>query len=433
MRHTRHADTAALTIPAARAAMAAGRLTARGFLDHCLARIAVAEPACRVFATLDATGAIAAAEAADRAGRPGPIGGIPFGAKDVLDTAGVQSAYGSPIWAGHVPRADAACVAMTRQAGGILLGKTVTTEFATRRPGPTANPWHIDHTPGGSSSGSAAGVAAGFFPAAFGTQTAGSILRPAAFNGVAGYKPSFGTIHRGGMKVMSESLDTIGALGRTLADCAWLVAAAAKLDAPPAPRESAPRILLCPGPAEPLLSEATRSLLDQTAARLSAAGAKVTQASLPPAVLALLAAHPVVMNGESAQALAWERATARAQMSAVLLAALDGGAAHGPAALAEARAVFVSAQAAFADWLGDADLVLTASAPGEAPGGLEWTGDPACNALWTALRGPCASLPAGVGPQGLPLGVQVVGRFGADRAFLAAAAWVEAMLPVEER
>ncbi|WP_431285829.1 amidase family protein [Humitalea sp. 24SJ18S-53] len=428
MTQTRLTDPSALTIAAAQAAMAAGRLTARGLLEACLERVAQVEPVVRALTAFDAGAARAAADAADRAGRPGLFGGIPFGAKDVLDSADLVSGYGSPIWAGHRPRGDAAAIAMTRAAGGILLGKTVTTEFATRRPGPTANPWHRGHTPGGSSSGSAAGVAAGFFPAAFGTQTAGSILRPAAFNGVAGYKPSYGTIHRGGMKVMSESLDTIGALGRTLADCAMLVAAAAGLPAPPAARASAPRILFCPGPAEALLTDATRALLAATASRLSAAGARVADATLPPAVMAAVTAHPAVMNGESAQALAWERATSRAQISDGLLAVLDQGAALAPGALDAARVVFADARATYLDWLGDADLVLTASAPGEAPEGLGWTGDPACNLLWTALHGPCASLPAGVGPAGLPLGVQLVGRFGADDAFVAAAGWVEAAL-----
>jgi len=428
MTQTRHTDPAALTIAAARAAMTEGRLTARGWIEACLDRMALCEPAVHAMVVFDPAAARSAADAADRAGRPGLFGGIPFGAKDVLDTGDLPSGYGSAIWAGHRPRGDAAAVGMARAAGGVLLGKTVTTEFATRRPGPTANPWHIGHTPGGSSSGSAAGVAAGYFPAAFGTQTAGSVLRPAAFNGVAGYKPSFGTIHRGGMKVMSESLDTIGTLGRTLADCAWLVAAAARLPAPPAPGDSAPRILFCPGPAEAGLTDATRALLAATASRLSAAGARVTDAILPPAVLAAVSAHPAVMHGESAQALAWEMATSRAQISDGLRAVLDQGAALAPGALDAARVVFAAARAAHVDWLGDADLVLTAAAPGEAPEGLGWTGDAGCNLLWTALHGPCASLPAGFGPLGLPLGVQVVGRFGADAAFLAAAGWVEAVL-----
>lgn len=424
-----HNAPQAVSATAARAAMAAGYLTAVAYLEACLERIAASEGAVRAFVAMDIPAARRAAEAADRAGRPGLLGGIPVGVKDVIETAGLMTGHGSPIWAGWRPRADASAVALTRAAGGYVMGKTVTTEFATRHPGATANPWNIGHTPGGSSQGSAAGVAAGFFPVAFGTQTAGSILRPAAYCGVTGYKPSYGTIHRAGMKVMSENLDTIGAIGRGLADCALLVTAASgRTELPPGAATSAPRIRVTPGPAEAMLCDATRALLAEVAARLSAAGAQVADASLPASVLAGAEAQPTVMYGEIAQALAWEAANASAQISPGLRANIATGAALPPGGLDAARARMVAAQAAYLDWMGDADLVLTAAAPGEAPEGLGWTGDPACNALWTALHGPCVSLPAGFGPKGLPLSIQLVGKRGADIAFLQAAQWVEARL-----
>jgi len=429
MSQTQHAATDAQSATAARAAMAAGHLTAVAYLEACLERIAASEGSVRAFAAIDLPAARRAAEAADRQGRPGLLGGIPVGVKDVIETAALMTGHGSPIWAGFRPRGDAASVALMRAGGGYVLGKTVTTEFASRHPGATANPWNLAHTPGGSSQGSAAGVAAGFFPVAFGTQTAGSILRPAAFCGVTGYKPSFGTIHRGGMKVMSENLDTIGAIGRCLADCALLVAAASgRGELPPGPAGSAPRIRVTPGPAAALLSQETRALLADVAARLSAAGATVVDARLPPAVLAAAEAQPIVMSGETAQALAWEFAEAAAQLSPGMRTNLAAGAALAPGVLDAARHMMAMAGAAYLDWMEGSDLVLTAAAPGEAPEGLGWTGDPACNVLWTALHGPCASLPAGFGPKGLPLGIQLVGRLGADAAFLEAAQWVEAKL-----
>ena len=214
-------DLADLTATAARARIQAGQLTPAELMEACLARVAEREPVLRALAYLDPALARASAAAA----RPGPLHGLPLGVKDVLDTADMPAEYNSPIWRGNRPRADAAAVAWARAAGAAVLGKTVTTEFATRFPGPTANPHNPAHTPGGSSSGSAAGVAAGYFPFAYGTQTAGSVIRPAAYCGIVGYKPSYGTIERHGMKLMSFSLDTVGVLARTVADCALLVGA----------------------------------------------------------------------------------------------------------------------------------------------------------------------------------------------------------------
>jgi Asp-tRNA(Asn)/Glu-tRNA(Gln) amidotransferase A subunit family amidase len=419
-------------LPAAEAVrrIATGQLSATALTEAFLARIAAGEPALRAFVTHDPAQALREAarrDASRAAGRPaGRLEGIAFGVKDVLDTAEQLSQYGSPIWAGHRPRSDAACVALARRAGAVILGKTVTTEFATRRPGPTANPANPAHTPGGSSSGSAAGAAAGFFHAGFGTQTAGSILRPAAFCGAVGFKPSYGTLHRGGMKVMSESLDTIGVITRSTDDAATVMAGLTGGDfgAPGTPPGRAPRLALVLGPNEDLAAPETRALFERLSGQLARAGASITPVALPPAVLAGFAAHALVMNGESAQALAWEADHAWAQLSPVLREAQERGRGFSLAEVNAGRAAFTAARAAFADMIAGYDAVLTPAAPGEAPAGREWTGDPGFNSLWTLLHVPCVSVPVGQGPRGLPLGAQVVTAFGADAACLVWGEWV---------
>jgi Asp-tRNA(Asn)/Glu-tRNA(Gln) amidotransferase A subunit family amidase len=426
-------DPSLLAATAAVRELRDGTLSASELTEAILARIAAREPGVRAFAWHNpgaARRAAARADAVRRAGREvGPLHGVAFGIKDVLDTADMPSQYGSPIWAGHRPRADAAAVALARRAGAIAVGKTVTTEFATRHPGPTVNPRNPAHTPGGSSSGSAAGAAAGFFHAGFGTQTAGSIIRPAAFCGVVGFKPSFGTLHRGGMKVMSESLDTIGVIARSVGDCALFMAGLTGRDFgdPEARPATAPRIGLCTGPMADQAEPETPALLERVAAAASKAGATVTVLRLPSVMETALHAHPVVMNMESAQALAWELDHASAQISPVLRERMDWGRSQPPAKLDEARRAFAAARRAFVDTVAPFDALLTPSAPGEAPEGLGWTGDPVFNSLWTLLHVPCVTVPAGQGPKGLPLGVQVVTGFGQDRAALAWAEWVRAV------
>lgn len=425
-RHAAMTDPAGLTATAARAAIEAGRLSPAALMEACLGRIAAQEGRVRAFAWLDpALARRAAAAAAD-----GPLAGIPIGVKDVIDTADLPSQYGSPAWAGHRPRSDAACVAAARAAGAVVIGKTVTTEFATRHPGPTANPANPAHTPGGSSSGSAAGVAAGFFPLAFGTQTAGSIVRPAAYCGVVGFKPSYGTLHRAGMKVMSESLDTIGVMARSVPDCALAMGAMTGLDfgRPEAMAPRAPRLALVMAPAAVEAAPETLAMMERAAGACRRAGATVTPVALPDVFHAAYAAHPFVMNMESAEAIGWELAHARAQLSAVLRERMDWAQAQPRARLAEGRAAFAAARAAFPAAIEDFDAVLTPAAPGEAPKGLDWTGDAAFNALWTLLHGPCIAVPAGAGPQGLPLGIQLAGRVGEDAALLGWAEWVRAAL-----
>ncbi len=423
-------DPARLTATDAARAIAAGTLTPAALMEACLDRAASREAAIRAFAHLDPAQARRAAARA----RPGPLHGIPLGVKDVLDTADMPSAYGSPIWAGHRPRADAAAVAAVRAAGAVVMGKTVTTEFASRHPGATANPHDPGHTPGGSSSGSAAAVADFMLPLAFGTQTAGSIVRPAAFCGIVGFKPSFGTLHRAGMKIMSESLDTIGILARSVADCALAIGAMSgrDLSAPWGGIEArpprAPRLGLTLGPEPAKAAPETIALLHRAADAARAAGAEVVDFALPPILLRAAELHPALMNMESAQALAWELDAARPQCSAVLLEKMDWARSQPAPLLDEARRAQTTATMALYGLMGDMDALLTPSAPGEAPGGLDWTGDPAFNALWTLLQGPNITIPAGTGPTGLPLGVQLVGRPGEDRAVLGWARWLQGAL-----
>ena len=417
-----------LTLTATQAArlIHTGQLSPLDLMEAYLDHIGSREPTVRAFVHFDPDQVRRSTASA----RPGPLQGIPIGIKDVLDTADMPSQYGSPIWAGWQPRADSAPVAWARRAGGVPYGKTVTTEFATRKPGPTMNPANPAHTPGGSSSGSAAGVGAGLFPLAFGTQTAGSVIRPAAFCGVVGYKPSYGLISRIGMKIMSDSLDTVGVIARTVADCALFAGAVSGRDLgnPDAKPGTAPRIGICRSPAWPAAAPETHALLDRVTTALAASGATITRRELPAAFDASLDAHPIIMNSESARALGWELTHHPDQISDGLRERLDWGLAQPEPALASAYATFAATQHAFPAAMEGLDILVTPSAPGEAPKGLDWTGDPAFNSIWTSLHVPCVTVPAGTGPNGLPLGIQIVGRQGDDKAVLAWARWVEAAL-----
>ena len=426
MTHALPADLCSLTATRAVRLISDGKLRAEALMEAYLDHILQRDPSVLAFAHFDAAQARAAATLA----RPGPLQGIPVGVKDVLDTADMPSQYGSPIWARWRPRADSAPVAWARAAGGVVIGKTVTTEFATRTPGATRNPVNAGHTPGGSSSGSAAGVGAGLFPLAYGTQTAGSVIRPAAFCGVVGYKPTFGTISRFGMKIMADSLDTIGVMARTVADCALFAGAVSGRDLgdPDSKPDRPPRIGICQSPAWSFAAPETRTLLARVTTGLGRAGASVTPRELPDSFSALTDAHPIIMNAESARALGWELAHHPEKISESLRERMQFGLNQSEAALRDAYAVFESTQRAFPDVLDDLDVLVTPSAPGEAPNGLGWTGDPAFNSIWTSLHVPCVTVPAGTGPNGLPLGIQIVGRRGDDRAVLAWARWVEAAI-----
>jgi Asp-tRNA(Asn)/Glu-tRNA(Gln) amidotransferase A subunit family amidase len=420
-------DPTRLSARALSRAFAEGRLDWRDVLAAHLASAAGAGQRHHVFAHFDP----AALDPAKLSPPPaGPLFGLPLGVKDIFDTADMPTAYGSPIWAGHRPRADAASVALARAAGAVVLGKTVTTEFAYRHPGPTTHPRDPSRTPGGSSSGSAAGVALGCFPLALGTQTAGSVIRPAAYCGVVGYKPSHGWIPRAGVKPLAESFDTVGLFARDVADCALLgsVLAAKPLGDPERKLEAPPHLVICRGPHWERAEPETRALFADLPSRLARAGARVSERDLPATFEALLADHAAVMNAEAARALAWEWQHHRSRLSAALTERLAEGWALSPMAwLAALRRLEAGRRQAGALFEAG-DVLVVPAAPGEAPAGLGFTGDPVFNALWTALHLPALTLPAGEGPNRLPLGVQLVARWGEDARLLAVGEWVAAAL-----
>ena len=406
-----------------------GALTAEQLTRDCLDRIEE-RASVKAWIHLDPGYALAQARAADRAGRPGLLAGLPIGVKDVIDTYDMPTQHGSPIYQGNRPFADAACVALTRMAGGTILGKTVTTEFANRFPGATVHPRNPAHTPGGSSSGSAAGVADFQVPVGFGTQTGGSTIRPAAFCGVVGYKPSFGEFSRVGIKLQCQNLDTLGLICRSLDDIALMRAALIEMPHRKVDRGTgAPRIGLCRTPLWHLADAPTQQLIEHTAEKLAAAGARVSDISFTAPFENIAEHHRRIFNYEAAHNYAYEHLEHRDQVSAVLLkTVLDPGRDLPIDDYIEALETSEAFRAHLDDIFRDVDVLLTPSAAGEAPEGYDSTGNPAFNSTWTLGWVPCVTLPAGTGPKGLPLGVQLVGQRFADERLLDAAAWVEARL-----
>jgi Asp-tRNA(Asn)/Glu-tRNA(Gln) amidotransferase A subunit family amidase len=416
-----------LTASEAAARLAAGTLTAEALIRDCLER-ARARAEVKAWAWLDPEHALAQARAVDRAGRPGLLAGVPVGVKDVIDTVDMPTEHGSPIYRGNRPFADAACVALIRAAGGVILGKTVTTEFANRDPRATVHPHNPAHTPGGSSSGSAAAVADFQAPVGLGTQTGGSTIRPAAFCGVIGYKPSFGEFSRVGIKMQCHNLDTLGVICRSLEDIALMRAVLLAQDPRPVDRVSAaPHVGFCRTPAWDHADGDTQALLERTAAGLAAAGATVRDVAPTPADI--LDHHRRIFEFEAARNYAYEYEVHGDKLSAALR---DGLLTPGRALPLSAYVEAIETAEAFRrnldDLFGEFDVLLAPSAVGEAPEGLGSTGDARFNAIWTLAWTPCVTLPAGTGRKGLPLGVQLIGPRFRDEALLDAAAWVEARL-----
>ena len=401
----------------------AGALTPRAGLDLCAQAIDSREKEVRAFVALDLEAARGAADDPRLASTP--LRGLPVAFKDIFDTADLPTQYGSPIYAGHRPRADSAAVALTRRAGGIVIGKTVTTEMASLVPSVTRNPHNLEHTPGGSSSGSAAAVAAGMVPVAFGTQTAGSVIRPAAFCGVAAFKPSYRLIPMVGVKDVAWHLDTAGLFGAGVADVAFVAGAVLDRDlrvdctVPAAPRIAVVRTHLWPQ-----ASVAMHKAIETAAKIAQDAGAKVTEIALPPIFEDGFLAQHTIQDYENLCAVAWEYENHRDQIDDRLRETLDAAASITAAAYDTARRTGSRARQAFADTMADHDVILTPSAPGAAPHGFATTGNAMFNRVWTLLGTPCVNVP-GLSDNGLPLGIQIVGRFGRDRSTLEAALFVE--------
>jgi Asp-tRNA(Asn)/Glu-tRNA(Gln) amidotransferase A subunit family amidase len=405
----------------------AGTLTPRRVVDLCAETIAGREAEVGAFAAL---GIEAARRAAEAAGLPmTPLRGLPVGIKDIFDTADFPTQYGSPIYAGHRPKADAALVALTRRAGGIVLGKTVTTELASLQPAATRNPHNPAHTPGGSSSGSAAAVAAGMLPIGVGSQTGGSVIRPAAFCGVAGFKPSFRLMPTVGMKCFSWSLDTAGLFAARVADVAFAAAAITGRDLRIDQRApAAPAIALVRTHLWEQASPDMQAAVERAARAAQAAGARVRELTLPPIFEAAMRAHVLIQDHEAYRALAYEFDHHQDRLGPVLRQQIGHGAAIDFDSYDEARRTARRARQMFAELMADTDAMLTPSAPGAAPHGLGSTGDPMFNRLWTLLGPPCINVPGLIDSSGLPLGVQIVGRFARDRTALEAAWFLERAL-----
>jgi len=409
------------------ALIARGELTSEALVTACLERIAAREEVVGAWQHLDPEQALAQARERDKNPGRGALHGIPVGIKDIIDTFDMPTCYGSPVYHGTQPAWDASCVAALRAAGAVIMGKTVTTEFAAYHPGKTANPHNPGHTPGGSSSGSAAAVADSMVPLSLGTQTAGSIIRPASFCGVIGYKPSYGFVNRAGLKPSSELLDTIGVFARSVADAAVAVAVMSgrpDLGAPPAVG-SPPRIGCCRTPQWPEAEESTRLALDRTCTTLAAAGATIVDIELPQSFNALAEAQTLIMAYETARALAHEMAAHQGQLSVKLRELIKTGQDCPPDLYDKARSLAGHCRAALPEVYRDIDLILAPSVKGEAPAGLDATGDPIFNRIWTLLHVPCVNIPAMTSAAGLPVGLQVIGLCGSDQQTLSLAAWVE--------
>ena len=422
-----------------------GRATVQDYVASCSSRIAALEPKVQAWEWFDPQRAMADAE--ERAGgilADLPLYGIPVGVKDIINTRGIPTRIGSRIFYNNVPSLSAWVVRRLEALGGLVMGKTVTTEFAFRHPGKTRNPWNPAHTPGGSSSGSAAAVAAGFVPVAIGTQTLGSVIRPAAFCGVVGYKPSFGAISRTGVHPFSTTLDTVGVFARSVADAAWFGACLMGTDArdeatfthepvhllrvPLEPLAAAPRLAIVRTPKWNLASETQRSHFDECVGMLGNAGANTKEVNLPKLFDDAWDNVMTIMCRDAVKSFLLIESRHRIRLSPPLIEILDRGHRITPEQYGRA----LEKREAYRHWFESMferfDAIVTIPATGEAPEGLANTGDATFCSLWTQAGMPAVTIPTGRGPRGLPLGLQIVGRYRNDERALQVAAWCEATL-----
>ena len=434
------ARSTGLTALEAAGRIAGGEMSAEDYIGACLQRIAAVEDKVHAFVHLDADAALRQARALDerrRNGKPlGALHGVPVGIKDIFDTADYPTECGSPLFKGRRPMRDCTAVARLRAAGAVIIGKTVTTECAYFHPGATRNPHDLERTPGGSSSGSAAAVAAGMIPLAIGSQTNGSVIRPASFCGVYGVKPTHGTISRHGALILSLALDHVGVFARSLADCALILDVLAGYDAedpdsrslaspafralaaekPPTP----PRLAFVRTPVWDKADDEARTAFEALVKRL---GDAVKAVDLPETFAAAWADQRVIMYTDMAHnfgALVERGGDVSSKQLRDLVA--EGSQTNALRYLA-ARDGAVRYRAGLADILKDYDAILTPSAPGVAPKGTA-TGNPVFNTLWTLTGLPAVSLPLLSGEGGMPIGVQLVGAFGDDARLLRTAHWL---------
>ena len=407
-----------------------GEISPEDLVSACLARIEAREDAVGAWQFIDPDKAIADARQRDRETARGLLHGIPIGVKDIIETADMPTTHGSKIYADHLSASDASCVALAREAGAVILGKTVTTEFAAITPGKTKNPHDPTRIPGGSSSGSAAAVADFHVPIALGTQTIGSIIRPATYCGAVGYKPTFGTFSFAGIKRQAESMDTLGFMTRTVDDIGLFAAVLLGQDnafeiAPPA---SPPRIGVCRSPHWPKAEASTIAVMNRSIALLEGSGAALDDVELSANFDAVLDAQWTILLFESARVLAFERTRHRDLISDRLLELLDQGMAVPYPDYVAALDLARRCRAEIAPVFERYDALLTPSAAGEAPIGIQTPSDLLFQRLWTVLHLPCLTLPGFTGEAGLPVGVQLVGGHGDDAKLLRVARWVEELI-----
>ncbi|MBV9969887.1 MAG: amidase [Xanthobacteraceae bacterium] len=405
--------------------IAAGTFTCEAVVRACLVRISDQDGVIRAWVDFDPDAALAQARALDRATPRGPLHGLPLGVKDVIDTFDMPTQMGSPIYRGHRPVADASCVALVRAAGAVILGKTVTCEFAGVTAGPTTNPHDATRTPGGSSSGSAAAVADCMVPVAFGTQTGGSVLRPASYCGVLGYKPTYNAVYRFGVKPAAEALDTIGLIARTLDDVALVRAVlVGSVPTPLAAITAPPRIGLTRTPMWANAQPETVEAVEDAARRLDDAGAEIVEIALPDEFASLGQAREIINDYERARGMAHEWHHHRAEISERLSKIIARGFGIAHADYVSAVRLAERCRAQLAGVFALADVLLAPCVRGEAPEGLHYTGDPSFQAIWTLMYTPAVTLPTHSGPNGLPVGIQLVGPRHGDVHLLAVSQWI---------
>lgn len=426
-------DLESLTATQAIKALSIREIKATDLLLSCLDRIGQKESLVRAWTSLGKENALSRAKQLDKGAFQGILHGLPIGVKDLYDTYDLPTSYGSPIYANHYPVADAVSVALMRQAGGIILGKTVTTEFAAFKSGVTTNPHHPKHTPGGSSSGSAAAVADFMVPLATGSQTAGSIIRPASFCGVVGFKPSHGKVSIAGIKSLSVTLDTMGCFGRTIEDVGLGVAAMsgdhrlAKIET----LRNKPRIAICKTSNWSAAQKETATALAvaRHAAEAISKGI-VDDLKLPKTCDGLTQSQSRIMLSEMSRSFVFEREHYAKKLSPKLASQLSEGAEISYEQYAKDMLLAAKAKASVADLFNDTvDILIAPSATGEASNIKDGTGDPIFCRSWTLLGLPCININVGNGPNGLPVGIQLIAGPGKDHFLLSAARAFALALP----
>ncbi len=425
----RHTDPCELSAAEARAALAAGSLSSEQLVRACLERIEARNDELAAFVHVDPAAALAEARRCDQGATTGPLHGLPFAVKDMIDTGSMPTAYNSPCYEGFRPARDAGCVASLRSQGGVLLGKVATVEFASvGRVPPTRNPHDPNRMPGGTSSGSAAAVAAHMVPLALATQTGGSTIRPASFCGVAALKPTFGRVSTDGVRPYAPSLDTVSWMGRCVADLALLARAYRLVES--STLEQQPRLVIgvCRTPYWGEAEPATRRAVEEAAAGLRAAGYEVRDTDALSGWDRLNEAQDIIMHGEGRGAYLAEYLQAGRDLHPDIRAEVENAKGYQASDLRWAYDYIGRGRIAADEALQDCDAWLTPAVPGEAPLGLADTGLATFNRLWTALHVPCLVLPGFTGPNGLPVGIQLVARRFEDAALLQVAERVEQAL-----